>query len=77
MAVLHTASYSDDAINERIKIALQHNTRLSASDLAQIEGVGIGIAGVMLENCERTGVVVRDDAISGLHFYPNLILTSF
>ena len=73
-SVIHTSAFGDEAVGERIRNVIDDEGSISASSFARGEGVGLGIAREMLGNEERQGGVVRDDAVSGMHFYRNLIL---
>jgi ESCRT-II complex subunit VPS36 len=73
-SVIHTKKFGDEDVEERIRNALIEDGSLSASSFARREGVGLGIAKEMLRNEESKGGVVKDDAVSGMYFYRNLIL---
>lgn len=66
--VLHTPSYAPEALISRLELPL------SATDIAEREGISIALAAELMERIELDGQVVKDEqAVGGALWYRNLI----
>ena len=72
--VIQSSSYSDQAIIQRIQVALQKNSFLTALQWSELTALPLILATESLLMAERGGVLARDATLHGSHFYRNLIL---
>ena len=65
LRVLHTPTYSPAAFAARLHGTLLLSGARTTLDIAQEEGVPIGLASEMVDEAEAQGVVCRDEAEHG------------
>nr|CAG4651990.1 EOG090X09MN [Triops cancriformis] len=74
LLVLQLNTQSDDEVNHDTADKVEGSFPLGAEALAAQMGISVSLAKGRLLAAERAGLIVRDDSIHGLFFYPNLIL---
>jgi ESCRT-II complex subunit VPS36 len=65
LRVLHTPTYTPSAFAARLHGVLLMAGSRTTLDIAQEEGVAVGLAGEMVDEAETQGVVCRDEAERG------------
>jgi ESCRT-II complex subunit VPS36 len=65
LRVLHTPTYSPAEFSARLRGVLLISGARTALDIAQEEGVPIGLASEMVDEAEAQGIVCRDEAEHG------------
>ena len=65
LRVLHTPTYTPSAFAARLHGMLLMSSARTTLDIAQEEGVAVGLAAEMVDEAETQGVVCRDEAERG------------
>jgi len=58
-------------MNNQILDLLEKTESVSAHELAISAAIPIALARQRLLDCEKVGIICRDESIQGLRFYPN------
>nr|CAG4644123.1 EOG090X09MN [Lepidurus arcticus] len=74
LLVLQSNTQSDDEVNHDTSNKVESNFPMGAEALASQMGISVYLAKERFLAAERAGLIVRDDSIHGLFFFPNLIL---
>ncbi|XP_011499251.1 PREDICTED: vacuolar protein-sorting-associated protein 36 isoform X2 [Ceratosolen solmsi marchali] len=72
--VLQSQTHSDYEITETVAQLIKNKGSVTATELAQTEGIPVVLACERLLMTEKYGKACRDDSIEALRFYPNLFL---
>ncbi|XP_001601562.1 vacuolar protein-sorting-associated protein 36 [Nasonia vitripennis] len=72
--VLQSRAHSDYEVAEAVSQLIKDRGSVTATELAQSEGISVVLACERLLMTEKYGKACRDDSIEALRFYPNLFL---
>lgn len=81
LIILQLAGLNQEKLNKEVgslvkSIYEQTSQGLGANQLSVTNKCSIFMARQQLINCEKAGLICRDESIQGLSFYPNLFLTN-
>ena len=72
LCVIHRETITDDILMSRVLDALQETQFITAISV-NLKGINSALLGDLLYNMELMGLLLRDEAISGVRFYENKI----
>ncbi|XP_014206177.1 vacuolar protein-sorting-associated protein 36 [Copidosoma floridanum] len=72
--VIQSSFHNDEEIAEAVSQLIKDRGSVTATELAQSEGISVVLACERLLMTEKYGKACRDDSIEALRFYPNLFL---
>ncbi|XP_014233693.1 vacuolar protein-sorting-associated protein 36 [Trichogramma pretiosum] len=72
--VIQSVSHNDVEVADAVSQLIKDRGSITATELAQSEGISVVLACERLFMTEKYGKACRDDSIEALRFYPNLFL---